>query len=165
MKNKLYLSFLLLVFASCSDDPVSGENNKSAVLDLQNPVLISRDDGLARSQVHSVTSCPNGDVWFGYGINGSGITRLRNNYFHTYTDSDGLQKNSVYALACDASNRVWIGYGISGSGLTVYHDQSFSHFTTEDGLHSNYIESLTVTSGGSIFIAYGRNKSGVTRFN
>jgi len=168
----IMVSFLSLMgvalFSFCSSNPTEAGNvDQNDVNGDANPTfneidLITTEDGLVRSQVYALAVCPNNDIWFAYGPNGSGITKMAGNEVQTYTEDDGLSRNNVYALECDSKGRLWIGYGANAGGLTVFNNNEWTHYTTEDGLHSNNILSIAVSDENEIWIAYGAQRSGVT---
>lgn len=123
----------------------------------------SEDDGLAWSQAATSAICPNGDVWFGYGVGGNGITRYDGTSWQTLTNDDGLPHSYVYALACDDSNNLWSGNGASATGLTRYDGTSWITFTEADGLASDYIESIAVGPDGNLWVTFGIWSNGVDR--
>lgn len=151
----------LCVFLPGCTDSVAGEN---ASLDPKFDVEhFTGEDGLAWSQVAAVAVCPNGDVWFGYGIGGNGITRFDGSRWETLTREDGLAKNSVYALACDRSGVLWIGYWINAGGLTRYDGKRWTTFTKEDGLSNDRIASIGIGPDGEIWIGFGNQANGIDR--
>lgn len=123
----------------------------------------TEEDGLAGDLAFVTATCPNGDVWFGYGVNGSGITRFDGNTWQTLTTDDGLPINSVYALACDRRNNVWIGYGINAGGLTRYDGISWTTFTEEDGLTSERVEAVAIGPDGALWLTFGNQGRGVDK--
>lgn len=123
----------------------------------------SSEVGFAYSQIATTAVCPNGDVWFGYGIGGSGITRFDGSTWETLTEDDGLPQNPVYALACDRDGQLWIGYGINAGGLTRYDGESWTTYTEADGLTSDRIRTIAIGPNGEIWLGFGDQENGVDR--
>jgi len=165
------LASVLLVIG-CDSSPQSEnqeqDNNQPPASTEISPTVVTTlnsDSGLARSQVAAVASCPNNDVWVGYGISGGGISRVTPAGISTITETvNGLASNYVRAIACDRNNHLWIGYGVNGNGLTKYDGQSWTHYSTAAGLSSNYVASIAVTESGQVWISYGTQRSGLDRF-
>ena len=158
----------LVLFSFCNSNPTEvGSTDQNEINGDPDPTfneisLITTDDGLVRSQVYALAVCPNNDVWFGYGPNGNGITKMAGSEVVSYTENEGLSNNNVHALECDSKGRLWIGYGANAGGLTVLNNNEWKNYTTEDGLHSNNIFSIAVSDEDEIWISYGAQRSGVT---
>ena len=166
--------FLVIALIFCGCDPAPSANvadtspdtstpNESIGSEWEGVTHYTKDDGLNRELVFVSAACPNGDIWFGYGSNGGGITRFDGRSWQTFTKEDGLVRISVHALACDQNNNLWIGYGINAGGLTRFDGSSWITFTEEDGLSSNYVASISVDASGALWLTFGNNGRGVDR--
>jgi ligand-binding sensor domain-containing protein len=144
-----------LPLASCDSEAATGDGGG---------IHYDSESGLARELVHAAAACPNGSVWFGYGLNGGGLTRISDSEARTFTTDDGLERDHVHALACDSSSRVWIGYGVNAGGLTRYDGSSWHTYTTADGLASDYVEDVAAATNGRVLVVYGNNGQGADLF-
>lgn len=163
MRHNLPVSTLVfligLALAACDTASTNGDNLAPGT-GVDTVTHYTQEDGMARNLTHAVAVCPNGDVWFGYGPNGAGASRLRGNSWQHFTRDDVLQRNGVFALACDRHNNVWIGYGINAGGLTRYTGTQWITYTRDDGLTSNYIQSISAHPDGSVWVTFGNNGQG-----
>jgi len=63
-------------------------------------------DGLASNIVYSMSSGPDGAVWFG---TSKGLSRFKDDLWQSYNKLDGLLDNHVYAVQVSADGSVWAG--------------------------------------------------------
>lgn len=165
------LRAVLLVLASalltCGCD--FGKASDDGASDVATPSSESRttytvDDGLPEDRIYAAATCPNGNVWFGFGQQGDGLTRFDGSNWKTFTEEDGLESNYVYALACDRENGVWIGYGNQGLGITRFTGSEWTTYDEQDGLSSNYVASITSGESGDLWVGYADQQEGADRF-
>lgn len=78
----------------------------------------------------SVADDHKGTLWFG--SQRSGLTRLRDGIFHSYTVKDGLYSNEVYSVAVDDAGDVWMGgpHGILHVSAADLDDHAAGKITT-----------------------------------
>lgn len=110
----LLLAFGLIVWG-CDFGFGKSDSRPESDVAVPSPVAgstFAATSGLAEDRIYAVASCPNGNVWFGFGQQAGGLIRYDGSNLKTFTKEDGLESNRVYALACDRENGIWIGYGI-----------------------------------------------------
>ncbi len=88
-------------------------------------------------------------IWIG--TNGSGLKRMRDGVFTTYTVEDGLPNSYIYSLCEDQKGEIWIG---SGYGLCRFKAGEFIPFLTKldnpkKALHADRQGNLWVGTDGS----------------
>lgn len=79
---------------------------------------------------HTVITCLFEDrernIWVG--TNGSGLKRIRDGIFTSYTTADGLLNNYIYSLCQDKNRDIWSG---AGYGLCRFRNGTFNNFLTK----------------------------------
>ncbi|MFT6746887.1 MAG: ligand-binding sensor domain-containing protein, partial [Glaciecola sp.] len=75
----------------------------------------SVNDGLAQSQVYSISETADGFLWIG--TRGGGLCKFDGLEFITFTKKDGLPSNYVNSLFQDENKHLWIG---TSNGLCVF---------------------------------------------
>ena len=97
--------------------------------------------------MHCGIEYPAGTLWFG---TNSGLEKLENGSFTTYTTRDGLAADGVWALAPGPDGEIWIG--TRPGGLSVLRHGEFHTYTTRDGLTSNAVIALARDRDGNLWI-------------
>ena len=106
--------------------------------------------------MHCGIEYPAGTLWFG---TNSGLKKLENGSFTTYTARDGLASDSVWALAGGPDGELWIG--TRPGGLSVLRHGKFHNYTTRDGLTSNAVIALVRDRDANLWI--GTEGGGLNR--
>ncbi|HWZ95510.1 MAG TPA: two-component regulator propeller domain-containing protein [Opitutaceae bacterium] len=86
-------------------------------------------------------------LWLG--LRTSGLARVRQGLFKSYTRSDGLLDSSVSVVLCDRQNRVWLGTGI---GLQRLENGKFTALSEQNGLPSRPVEALLKDRTGRLWV-------------
>lgn len=111
---------------------------------------------------YSVRSClcdHEGNMWFG--TEGSGVCKVSEGVFQSYTVTDGLASNIAKSFIEDAQGNVWIAS--SDKGVSRPEGETFRTLTDRDGLGGNDIcYSFRDGRGNFWFCSYS---SGITRLN
>ncbi len=102
-----------------------------------------------------------GSLWVG--VSGTGLLRLRDGKFTTYSSAEGLTGDFVKSVWEDHDGVIWIS---TNSGLNRFKDNRFSAYTEEDGLSGHRISAIWGDRRGNLWtgtFAYGVNlvKEGV----
>jgi ligand-binding sensor domain-containing protein len=165
-RSLLLVLMLALGLWACDFGFGKAESNQAdvAVPTPDGGTTFTEQSGLPEDRIYAVASCPNGNVWFGFGQQAGGLTRYDGSNWKTFTKQDGLESDRVYALACDQQNGIWIGYGIQGSGVTRRTGNGWTTYTEQDGLSSNYVATITSEKDGELWIGYAEQQPGVDRF-
>lgn len=166
-RSLLIVSTFALVFWACDFGFGKAESNGAdvAIPTTDSGTTYTEESGLPEDRIYAVASCPNGNVWLGYGDQADGLTRYNGSNWKTFTEQEnGLEDDAIYALACDQNNGVWIGYGIQGQGVTRYTGDEWKTFTEQDGLSSNYVATITSEKDGELWIGYDEQQEGVDHF-
>lgn len=100
---------------------------------------------------NTVTTCLFEDMernlWIG--TNGSGLKRVRDGGFTTYTAADGLPNSYIYSLCKDRDQDIWIG---SGYGLCRFREGVFIPFLTK---LDNPKKAIAADSQGNVWVGTG----------
>jgi two-component sensor histidine kinase/ligand-binding sensor domain-containing protein len=122
---------------------------------------LSKDNGLATSNLNTLFLDKSGNVWIG--TNGSGLIKYGNKAFTSFDKVNGLNNSSIYSIISDKKNDLWVGTG--NDGIYKYDGISTTHFTTKNGLNSNEIRVSLLDNKGYLWFAtnngLARYKNGV----
>lgn len=108
-------------------------------------------DGLADDHINAIVQGDDGDLWFG--TYRSGILRLHDGQFTSFTTAEGLPHNQVWALARDPAGRLWAG---TSAGLAVRDGDHFKTYTVADGLPDDVVEAIHWDRTGRLWIGTDR---------
>jgi signal transduction histidine kinase/ligand-binding sensor domain-containing protein len=116
-------------------------------------------NGLAQNSVYSIYLAPDGTVWAGT-IN-QGLSRFRDNTWHTFTTQDGLPSNRISVVTGNAAGDIFVG---TPNGLAQFKPAEFKNdtwvaYTARDGLPPGAIESLLFDSSGTLWIGTAKGIS------
>ena len=127
------------------------------------------EDGLADSNIRTVTQTRDGTMWFG--SRDAGITCLRGNEWSTYTTEDGLAANgvSLSSMLQARDGKFWVGFSVQGdslgtkSGISRYDGQSWTTIGVPVGPPRPAIRDIHQAADGSLW--FTTNRQGVLRFD
>ncbi len=92
-----------------------------------------------------------GSLWIGTA--GSGLHRIKDGKFTTFTTQEGLSSNLVYPVYEDRAGDVWIG--TEDRGLNRLSGGRVSVYTTRQGLASDHVWSIEGGRDGSLWLGTG----------
>lgn len=98
MYSNNFFLFLVFIFTLLRSHPTEAQQ--------ANFKNYSVNDGLAQSQVYTITESNQGYLWVG--TRGGGLCRFDGVEFETFTKKDGLPSNYINHLYVDRSERLWI---------------------------------------------------------
>ncbi len=104
------------------------------------------DDGLAQSQVTSVTQDNKRRIWV---TTLAGINCFNGKQFSSYSKINGLNSNFTIAIAADQQNNLYIG---SAMGLSRYNGSSFYNYTSDQ----NWVGKLVSDKKGTVYGIRGK---------
>jgi ligand-binding sensor domain-containing protein len=107
------------------------------------------DDGLADYEAQVIANGKEGDVWVGFGRNGTGVSKFDGISWTTYTIADGMASNSVWAITSDLVGNVWIGTG--DSGVSKFDGARWINYSTADGLAGNWVYLIAKDTDGNLW--------------
>ncbi|MCR6638366.1 MAG: histidine kinase [Sporocytophaga sp.] len=131
--------FFVLTFLLSPFIPVSGQQ--------YNFRNFSVEDGLAQSQVYSISEDNNGNIWFG--TRGGGLSRFDGIQFYNITVQEGLANNYIRTILKDHSGNLWIG---TDNGLSKYDGSKFISYTGKHGLYNTTVNALIQDHKGTVWI-------------
>ena len=110
-------------------------------------------EGLAQSQVTTVTEDKNGYLWVG---TLGGLSCFNGNTFRNYSAQDGLLNNRITAL-CPEGDKLWIGHE---NGISLYYKRQFKHWTLPNKKNNTSVSNILTfqgqlivsTNGGGLYI-------------
>jgi signal transduction histidine kinase/ligand-binding sensor domain-containing protein len=114
------------------------------------------DDHL--SSVLAIHEDREGSLWVG--TQRSGLFRLQDGTFTTFTTTEGLGGNSVYSVYQDVKGSVWAG--TLGGGVSRIRDGEITTLTADDGLKTNDIVSIYGSKNGTLW--FGTAGLGLIRY-
>lgn len=103
-------------------------------------------DGLCDSVITSITSLPDGRIFFG---TPNGISILDGDKILTILAAEGLPDNSITSLVSDAMGRVWVG---TAEGLALYENKKFTPYRIDGPFGSNRILSLFTDRENNLWV-------------
>jgi PAS domain S-box-containing protein len=106
-----------------------------------------RANGLAQNSVYVTYQSRDGAVWAG--TLSSGISRLKDGNFTTYTTTNGLASNTVSSALEGHDGTMWFG---TPSGLSTLANGQWRTYSLQDGLPSNNVNCLFEDSAGALWI-------------
>jgi len=106
---------------------------------------------LAGDEVQAILEDSTGVIWLG--TDGTGLSRLAQRAFTTFTVRDGLASDSILALCEDTVGTLWIG---TRGGLTRWHEGRFTTLTTAQGLFDNLINQILEDQAGHLWFGCHR---------
>ncbi len=109
------------------------------------------NDGLAQSQVYSITEAANGYLWVG--TRGGGLCQFDGLAFETFTKKDGLPSNYITQLYQDQNNQLWIG---TSNGLCVYKDHQFKTISLDTLTLNTIINTILEDATGRLWVGTNR---------
>jgi ligand-binding sensor domain-containing protein/two-component sensor histidine kinase len=95
-----------------------------------------------------------GSLWIG--VDGSGVTRMKQGKYFRLTEADGLLSNQIKCLLEGADGSIWIG---SDGGVTRWREGKLTSFTEKNGLAANAVKGMCEDREGNIRIATIRGLS------
>ncbi|MBV9679135.1 MAG: hypothetical protein JO185_22560 [Acidobacteriaceae bacterium] len=109
-------------------------------------------NGLAENAVTSVLHAADASVWAGTA--NSGVSRLQQNRFTTFTSKSGLASNSIRAMAQTQDGTLWFA---TTDGLSAEHQDIWRTYNASDGLPPGGVNCLSADGEGVLWIgaAYG----------
>jgi PAS domain S-box-containing protein len=102
---------------------------------------------LKNSQITSILEDSAGTLWVG--TNGSGLFRLANRRWTSFTSRDGLSDDSVNSLVEDREANLWVG---TASGLDRFQNTPITTLTSKQGLLANDVTAVAEGDQGEIFV-------------
>jgi signal transduction histidine kinase/ligand-binding sensor domain-containing protein/DNA-binding response OmpR family regulator len=100
-----------------------------------------------------------GSLWLG--TDASGLHRLKQALFTTYTVADGLSFENVYSTYVDRAGMIWVGTW--GKGASLLEPSSGRARPIGDGGHPTSVNSFYEDSAGAIWMATAANEGGIRR--
>jgi diguanylate cyclase (GGDEF)-like protein len=97
-----------------------------------------------------------GAIWYATGR--SGVTRIKNGHYDTFTADNGLPSDIVTSLFEDRDGRVLVG---TSNGLCVWDGTGFESFGKVNGLYDSAVGCIHQDQEGNIWVGSG---SGLNRF-
>ncbi|HMW31840.1 MAG TPA: two-component regulator propeller domain-containing protein [bacterium] len=88
-----------------------------------------------------------GNLWFG--TNGSGLNRLRDEKFITYTTLEGLKDNSANVVFEDSRARIWVG---TEAGVSIIDGDTIRNLGESSGLTNTKVRSFAEDTDGRIWV-------------
>jgi signal transduction histidine kinase/ligand-binding sensor domain-containing protein len=113
--------------------------------------IYKQANGLAENSVFAVYQSNDGAVWAGTLT--SGVSRLKDGRFVTYTTADGLASNTVSEIQETHDGTIWFA---TPNGLSSLSRGHWTTYATEDGLPSNSVNCLFEDSSGVLWIGTSR---------
>ena len=107
---------------------------------------------LAQDWVNALTSDAQGNLWYGDGWEGGGLSRLNliTREHLTFTVEDGLPDNNVYAIEPDADGGLWVG---TDRGLARYRDGRVEDLREKLGITTGAVWEIRRDSANAIWIS------------
>jgi signal transduction histidine kinase/DNA-binding response OmpR family regulator len=119
--------------------------------------LFSKEEhGLTGDLIYAIDQDNSGTLWIG---TSTGLNRLKEDRFTSYTVKDGLSHNIVRAIAHDRENNLWIG--TDGGGLNLFKNGKFHLFDTTKELSKNRIVSIYIDGESVLWLG---TLNGLNRF-
>ncbi len=112
---------------------------------------------LSRGWITALCAAKDGSLWVG--VEGGGLTRLKNGVVTRFSEADGLASNQTRCLLEARDGSLWIG---TENGLTRYKDSKFTNFTVKNGLGNNQVRALYEDQEGTIRVATTRGLSSLS---
>jgi len=104
---------------------------------------------------------PNGDLWLGHILWGTGVLGYNGKRYVNFTTADGLPHNLVTSIQSTSDGVAW--FGMWGGGISCYDGTGLINFTLQDGLLSNIVKHLYIDPDGVIWVAAGSAIVGLER--
>ena len=120
--------------------------------------IYSVDQGLAQSQVLSLTKDKKGFIWIA--TQGGGVSKFDGHRFISYSIYEGLPSNHVWKIFCDSKGNIWAG---TTEGLAVYKNERFEKVKSTYGLRDDHIYDIAEDKKGNLF--FGTKNYGVFIYN
>ena len=105
-----------------------------------------RPEGLGDTVLYSLLEDREGNLWVG--TNGSGLMRLRDGPFTSFTTREGLSHDFAYAIREDAQGALWAG---TSDGLNRFADGVWTPQASCGGRAHNIVRSLAVDGEGALW--------------
>lgn len=116
-------------------------------LDRENNLTQYREvHGMGDNRVRDIVQDGKGVLWF---ATRSGLTKLEDGNFRTFTTADGLPDNRLKDLLLTDDGSLWVA---TREGLCNVAENQFSCYTEEDGLINNRVQSLSKDKSGNLWI-------------
>jgi len=112
-----------------------------------NFVHFTIEDGLAGSQVFSITQDSNGYLLAATA--GGGLNMFDGKEFKIISARDGLAGSSLNTLKIDSKDRIWVG---TSNGISVLSSEGIKNYHIEDGLAGEEVWNIYESSVGDIWI-------------
>jgi signal transduction histidine kinase/ligand-binding sensor domain-containing protein len=106
--------------------------------------------------IRSLTSDRDGNLWIGTST--TGLRRLHDGVFDSFTERDGLGGTRVFSLHEDREGSLWLG---TRAGLERLQDSAFVPLLTADGVFRGAVRTLLPTKRGGAWI--GTESQGLLR--
>lgn len=92
------------------------------------------------------------NLWIG--TSGSGLVRLKDDKFTTYSTSAGLSYRDVFSVCADLNDTLWVA--TAGGGLNRFKDGLFRQFRQKDGLLDDTTFSVLADSQSNVWVGSNR---------
>lgn len=112
--------------------------------------------GMGDDRVRDILEDDEGVLWF---ATRSGLTKLEDGNFRTFTTRHGLPDNRLRDLVLDDDGSIWVA---SRGGLCQVKDEQFRCYTENDGLINNRIQSISKGESGNLWLG---TEEGASHFN
>ena len=114
---------------------------------------------MARKEIKDMSRDREGNLWFGTGNDGGGVSRYDGHTFTTYTTADGLAHNEVWGICQDREGNLWFG---TINGASRFDGRTFTNFSTRNGLSDNGVLSVFQDRDGYLWFG---NLTGINRYD
>ncbi|MBO6795303.1 MAG: hypothetical protein JJ895_15460 [Balneolaceae bacterium] len=111
--------------------------------------VYTTNNGLAGNQVRAITETIDGSLWF---ATRSGVSRLSNGNFRSYTQANGLPENRIRDIKVDPidPNKLWVA---TRNGLAHFDGESFSAINGTSELVDQKVRAITFGENNDIWLA------------
>jgi subtilisin family serine protease len=124
--------------------------------------IFTEADGLADNRVAVIEADREGNLWFGGGFGGKGVSTYDGEMWRIYdTNNSGIAENAVYAIYADRDDRIWFAHQ---HAISAFDGAHWTVYTWPDEIGVNGpIVSIAQTSDGIMWFA--NDDDGLLRFD
>ena len=121
----------------------------SAYTQQYNFISYSIEEGLAQSQIRSISQDDDGYLWIG---TLGGLSKFDGINFENFSTNEGLLHNQINAIYSDKKGRVWLG---TQGGVSVYDGGGFTNYEFKESLSQQFVLSIIEDKTGKIWFTTG----------
>lgn len=114
-----------------------------------NFISYSIEEGLAQSQIRSISQDNEGYLWIG---TLGGLSKFDGINFENFSTNEGLLHNQINAIYSDSKGKVWLG---TQGGVSVYDGDTIVNYEFKEKLNQKFVLAIVEDKMGRMWFAIG----------